>query len=218
VKKDCYYVSKKIVKNEKKIFEEVIINVRKYLKKKYGFSFSHQIVGSAKRNLVVRKGSTSWDIDYQFLFYNKSVEENTPAFIKKNVKQAFEKYLSDKYFVNISTSVITISPQENEDNKKPSFDVALLKTNIKTNNKEIIRGKSNNKNDSKKMMRWEELSNSSSIYSKKNKIRGHEMWAKMREIYKSKKCSNMNQSKDSQKSSFSLYLESIKETLDNFFE
>ena len=47
-------------------------------------------------------------------------------------------------------------------------------------------------------------------------LKGCAMWKKLREIFLKKKCDNIEKSKDDQKPTFSLYLESIKETLDKF--
>ena len=48
------YVSKDEVRPYKELFEEVFREIQKELKKKNGLTFSFALVGSAKRNLVVR--------------------------------------------------------------------------------------------------------------------------------------------------------------------
>ena len=56
--KTCEYVSKKIIKDYKKVMEDTLPKVQRDVKDKYTKSFQYMIVGSAKRNLVVQKGGS----------------------------------------------------------------------------------------------------------------------------------------------------------------
>ena len=56
--KECEYIKKAEVTEYKKVLEDAFPKVRKDTKEKYGKSFSEKIVGSAKRNLVVKKGDS----------------------------------------------------------------------------------------------------------------------------------------------------------------
>ena len=196
--------------------EDTIPKVKEDVKNKYGKSFSYQIVGSAKRNLVVQKGESLWDVDYQFMFLAKVFQEADAPELKIIIKDSFKEHLGKKYSVKLSRSVITICLLSDVgSHAKKSFDVALLKNNETTGNKEILRGKSDDKN-SDHYIKWEELSDSKESYEKRSLIKGIDKWKKLREIFLKKKCDNIEKSKDNQKETFSLYLESIIETLDAF--
>lgn len=214
--KKCEYVKKIVVKEYKKIMEETIPKVKKDVKEEYGKGFNYQIVGSAKRNLVVQKGDSHWDVDYQFLFLANVFQETSAPELKIFVKDSFKKHLGEKYSIKLSTSVITICLLSDVGKHAiKSFDVALLKNNETTGNKEILRGKTND-NTSSNHIKWEELGGSKESYDNRAKIKGIEMWKTLREIFLEKKCENIDKSKDDQKETFSLYLESINETLDKF--
>ena len=211
----CKYVSKQEVRAYKEDFENVIKDVRKDLKNEYGKSCNSMLVGSAKRNLVVQKGESHWDVDYQFVFSSpKYSDENEiiPYDLKKFIRDKFQDHLGENYSVQMSKSVITICLTEDEGKHAiKSFDVALIR---KVDNK-ILRGK-NNDSSSKDYVRWELLPNSSSYYERRQEIQGIEMWNEFRKIFIKKKCKNMNEAKDDQKPTYSLYVETIKETLDKF--
>ena len=211
---NCKYVPKKEFKNYKQTMEETNIKVRADLKEKYGKSCNSMLVGSAKRNLVVKKGDSLYDVDYQFLFTSPVYDDEDkikPYDLKEFVRNKFEEHLGKKYSVKMSKSVITISLKDDEGQHAiKSFDVALIR---KKDNK-ILRGKSND-SDSDDRVRWESLpKKTSKYYERRKEICGQEMWDDFRDIFKDKKCENMAKEKDDQKPTFSLYLETIKETLD----
>ena len=214
---NCEYVSKKEIKEYKSDFEIAIKNVRKDLKNKYGRSCNSMLVGSAKRNLIVQKGKSHWDVDYQFLFTSPLYDDENkidPYGLKNFIKEKFQEKLGEDYSVKMSKSVITICLKDDEGNNAiKSFDVALIR---KSDNKiQILRGKNNNNSNSENYARWEELPNHSSIYERRSEIKDWKMWKTFRQIFIKKKCKNMNnEEKDKQKPTYSLYVETIKETLD----
>ena len=147
-KNNCKYVLKKEVKQYKKIMVEAIIKVKKDLKQEYGESCDSMLVGSAKRNLVVQKGDSHWDVDYQFIFNSPEYsDENTirPYDLKEFIKNSFKKKLGNKYSVRMSTSVITICLMEDRGKHAiKSFDIAL----IRKQDSKILRGKCNDSSSS----------------------------------------------------------------------
>ena len=210
---NCKYVSKKEIKEYKSDFEIVIKDIREDLKSEYGRSCITMLVGSAKRNLIVQKGESHWDVDYKFLFISPVYNDENkikPYELKNFIKEKFQEKLGEDYTVKMSKSVITICLKDDEGNHAiKSFDVALIR---KSDNK-ILRGK-NNDSSSEDRVRWEELPNPSSIYERRWEIIGEDMWREFREIFIKKKCENMDKEKEEQKPTYSLYVETIKETLD----
>ena len=209
---NCKYIPKKEVKQYKKIMDETIIKIKKDLKQKYGKSCNSAIVGSTKRNLVVQKGDSHWDVDYQFIFLSPKYNDEdiiNPYDLKEFIRNSFKQELGDEYSVKMSTSVITICLKDKGNNAIKSFDIAL----IRKQDSKILRGKSNVPS-SLNFVKWEPLSTSNSIYEQRNEIKGSTMWTLFRKIFINKKCINMKKEKDNQKPTFSLYLETIKEVLD----
>ncbi|AHK22650.1 hypothetical protein X271_00550 [Candidatus Hepatoplasma crinochetorum Av] len=197
----CRYVSKKEIKEYKIELEDTIPKIKEEIKAKYGKSFNHAIVGSARRNLVVQRKNGIYDVDYQLLLDSPIFNKIDTSELKLFVQKLFKKYLGYKYNVKLSTSVITISSRDQ--NNRKHFDIALIRTN-KENMKEILRGKESNN------IRWELVKNSN---NKIKEIKGND-WNKLREVFLNKKCSNFENNYLNQKETLSIYFESIKETLD----
>lgn len=212
--KICTYVSKKEITDYKKTVEKAIKSTQKKLRAEFGKTFNFMIVGSAKRNLVVQKGNSHWDVDYQLWFHSPKYDEVDAKELKEYVKTNLGKELGNKYSVRLSTSVITICLMA-DDGKHAikSFDLALIRQNPKNQEIQILRGKNLDTNSKEKIV-WESLKSPSKFYKERKKIKGKEMWDTLREIFLNHKCENMEKDKDKQEPTFSLYLKSIKETLD----
>ena len=215
--KTCEYVSKKIIKDYKKVMEDTLPKVQRDVKDKYTKSFQYMIVGSAKRNLVVQKGGSHWDVDYQLFFHSPKFHDEDAPELKIFVKKRFKHHLGEEYSVNLSTSVITICLKDDiGQHAIKSFDVALLKLNEQNEKTEILRGTTDDKKDIDNYIKWEILSEPPKAYNRRKEIRGPEMWKYLREIFISKKCIELDKAKDEQIPTFSIYAESIKETLEKF--
>ena len=210
---NCEFVTKKEIKEYREIMRKIFPKIQKKVKEKYGKSFSYMMVGSAKRNLVVQKGKDSWDIDYQIQLLSPKFDEINAGELKTYISEMFQKYMPE-YSSTMSTSVITIHPKH-KDKQHPdvSFDIAIIKNNKKTGDKEILRGKKVDEN-SKDNIKWELLGDSKKLYEKRYKIKGSEKWKIFRNKFRKLKCDNIEKEKDKQIPTFSIYLISIKETLD----
>ena len=77
------YVSKNEVKPYRKIFDKMMVDIRESVRKK-GITFTYQLVGSAKRNLVVSHHNKGFDCDYQIV-------------IRKNKNNSFNKIIQQNY-------------------------------------------------------------------------------------------------------------------------
>ena len=64
------YVPKKEVRPYRVLFEKVFREIQKELKKENGLTFEFRLVGSAKRNLIVRHHNKGFDCDYQLYLQN----------------------------------------------------------------------------------------------------------------------------------------------------
>lgn len=200
------YVSKKEVKPYRTIFDEMIAKMREEVKEK-GITFTYLLVGSAKRNLVVRHHNKGFDCDYQ-IFIQKNKKGMNPKEIKELFMRLFNKYKpSDFDNCEDSTSAITIKQKDEANSKiKFSYDVVILK---KSEDKtEIIRRKDCN-------YTWNMLEDGYENYPENaQQVKGNDAWQLLREIYLDKKEKQMNNVKGYvEKESFHLFHESINETL-----
>ena len=90
------YVSKDEVRPYEELFEEVFREIQKELRKKNGLTFSFALVGSAKRNLVVRHHNKGFDCDYQ-LYLQKNKQELSEEEIKKLLMEKFNKKMPSEF-------------------------------------------------------------------------------------------------------------------------
>ena len=84
------YVSKDEIKQYKDLFDNIIFKIRKDIKRE-GITFTHNLVGSGKRNLIVRHPTKGCDLDYQIL-----LQKNSKALSPKDIKDRF-RILFNKY-------------------------------------------------------------------------------------------------------------------------
>ena len=111
------YVSKNEVRPYRELFEEVFREIQKELKKENGLTFSFGLVGSAKRNLVVRHHNKGFDCDYQ-LYLQKNKQELSEEAIKKLLMKKFDEKMPSEFdYCEDSTSSITIKKIITEQSK-----------------------------------------------------------------------------------------------------
>ena len=204
----CNYVNIKDVKKYRKEIVSIILIVIQDIKIKYKKGVNFQIVGSAKKNLVVRKGNSDWDIDFQLVLNSKCFNDLDPWKIKEQIFNFFKKRCGEEYTLNMSTSVIEIRVKQKKEWCLSSFDIAIIREIPQKKQVDILRGKVGDKS-SINACKWENVSDQE-YYSKRKDIIN---WVEFRRIFLKKKCENYDKGKD-KKETFSLYLESIKETID----
>lgn len=206
----CKFVSKAEVKEKKQPMINILNNIVRDHKKEFGKGLNYGIVGSVKRNLVFQRGDSPWDIDFQINVNKNLLEEELGNSHKVRMWffDKFKNYALD-YKVENSTSVITIRKITDDGVVVSSFDVALI-----SREQDKVMVLKFNKISHEFI--WNELGNNSEGYSKYKEIKGSDMWDTLRGIYLDKKCENFDLSKDEQKSSSSLLLESINETLQKY--
>ena len=204
------YVSKDEVRPYKELFEEVFREIQKELKKKNGLTFSFALVGSAKRNLVVRHHNKGFDCDYQ-LYLQRNKQELSAEKIKKLLIKKFdEKTPSEFDYCEDSTSSITIKKKITKQSKiEFSYDIVIM--DLYEDASYILR-----KNGSGQYV-WNQLPDFTSFEDDYRQIEGADMWEDLRQCYYDKKIAKNNGSpKYKDKKSFQLLHQAVKETLSRF--
>ena len=204
------YVSKDEVRPYKELFEEVFREIQKELKKKNGLTFSFALVGSAKRNLVVRHHNKGFDCDYQ-LYLQRNKQELSAEKIKKLLIKKFDEKMPSEFdYCEDSTSSITIKKKITQQSKiEFSYDIVIM--DLYEDASYILR-----KNGSGQYV-WNQLPDFTSFEDDYRQIEGADMWEDLRQCYYDKKIAKNNGSpKYKDKKSFQLLHQAVKETLSRF--
>ena len=204
------YVSKDEVRPYEELFEEVFRKIQKELKKKNGLTFSFALIGSAKRNLVVRHHNKGFDCDYQ-LYLQKNKQELSAEEIKKLLIEKFDEKMPNEFdYCEDSTSSITIKKKITEQSEiEFSYDIVIMDLHEDASN--ILR-----KNGSGQYV-WNQLPDFTSFEDDYRQIKGANMWEDLRQCYYDKKIAKNNgSSKYKDKKSFQLLHQAVKETLSRF--
>lgn len=205
------YVSKNEVKPYRTLFDTVFKKVHKECKKQ-GLTFSSPLlVGSAKRNLVVRHHNKGFDCDYQ-IFLQKNKNDMSAKQIKTLLMELFNKYMpADFENCEDSTSAITIKKKSSTKNSalEFSYDIAIMRKRKEYDAPEIIRRNADN-------YCWNFLSDMKNFGYHYGFISGQEMWSNLRERYYDKVINERQKSEPVRRKSFQLLHEATNETLDKF--
>ena len=204
------YVSKDEVRPYEELFEEVFRKIQKELKKKNGLTFSFALVGSAKRNLVVRHHNKGFDCDYQ-LYLQRNKQELSAGEIKKLLIKKFDEKMPNEFdYCEDSTSSITIKKKITQQSKiEFSYDIVIM--DLYEDASYILR-----KNGSGQYV-WNQLPDFTSFEDDYRQIEGADMWEDLRQCYYDKKIAKNNGSpKYKDKKSFQLLHQAVKETLSRF--
>ena len=204
------YVSKDEVRPYEELFEEVFREIQKELKKKNGLTFSFALVGSAKRNLVVRHHNKGFDCDYQ-LYLQRNKQELSAGEIKKLLIKKFDEKMPNEFdYCEDSTSSITIKKKITKQSKiEFSYDIIIM--DLYEDASYILR-----KNGSGQYV-WNQLPDFTSFKDDYRQIEGADMWKDLRQCYYDKKIAKNNGSpKYKDKKSFQLLHQAVKETLSRF--
>lgn len=182
------YVPKKEVKPYKEDFAKIMESIRPTIKQQ-GITFTYNLVGSAKRNLVIRYPNKGFDCDYQ-IFIQKNKKNLKPKELKlmfiteinKVLKALFPKYdnCEDK------TTAMTIKQKNQESSSiEFSFDIVIMK--IEKDQTKIIR-----KNDETNEYNFELLKDMKNTQELIKQIKHQQMWDKVRKKYYNEKMKNIN--------------------------
>lgn len=206
---DERYVSKEEVRPLRKQFHEWMQSIHDQLKDK-GVSFTYMLVGSAKRNLVVRHHNKGFDCDYQI-----KITRNSYDLEEKELKDLFRNSLNKVVNKNgysdceDSTSSLTIKKKGDKSNIEHSYDVVILTQDKK--GYKILRYHKPPIGDGSYV--FEPLPDMSSARENFQLIYGKEMWDKLRDIYYIKKMNELSDNCRTGKKSFQLLNEAVNEVL-----
>lgn len=202
------YVSKNEVKPYRKIFDKMMADIRESVRKK-GITFTYQLVGSAKRNLVVRHHNKGFDCDYQIVI-RKNKNNCTATEIKMLFGQLLNKVRPDGFSdVQDSTSAWTMRKTDSENSRLIfSYDIVILRQD--KNGVHIIRQDKENK---KTGYFWNLLPDMNSAGAGISAIKGAQKWNELRKVYLQKKTEKTEQGKYKGKASFQLLNEAINEVI-----
>ena len=204
------YVSKSEVRPYEKLFEAVFREIQKELKKKNGLTFSLALVGSAKRNLVVRHHNKGFDCDYQ-LYLQRNKQALSAEEVKKLLIKKFDEKMPDEFdYCEDSTSSITIKRKITKQSRiEFSYDIVIM--DLYEDASYILR-----KNGSGQYV-WNQLPDFTSFEDDYRQIEGADMWENLRQCYYDKRIAKNNGSpKYKDKKSFQLLHQAVKETLSRF--
>lgn len=204
------YVSKSEVRPYEKLFEDVFKEIQKELKKKNGLTFSVALVGSTKRNLVVRHHNKGFDCDYQ-LYLQRNKQALSAEEVKKLLIKKFDEKMPSEFdYCEDSTSSITIKKKITKQSKiEFSYDIVIM--DLYEDASYILR-----KNGSGQYV-WNQLPDFTSFEDDYCQIEGADMWEDLRQCYYDKKIAKNNGSpKYKDKKSFQLLHQAVKETLSRF--
>ena len=202
---DEKYVPKEEVRPLRKQFHEWMQSIHDEIKDS-GVSFTYMLVGSAKRNLVVRHHNKGFDCDYQI-----KITRNSLGLEAKELKDLFRNMLNKVVKKNgysdceNSTSSLTIKKKGDKSNIEHSYDIVIL-----TQDKEGVKILRYNKLNGKYV--FELLHDMSDAKENFNRINGSHAWEKLREIYYIKKTNELTENRTGKKS-FQLLNEAVNEVL-----
>lgn len=185
---DLRYMTKAETKSDKEYFIERANEIREEAKD--DFSIQFKLVGSSKRNMVLRNKDNQndhFDYDYQ-LWIDKNKNNKSCKEIKEYFLDLFRKHFpKPEWKVEDSTSAITIKNQDEDKEEDYSYDVAIIETNKTTSKPNILK---HYKENNEHTYTWEEIPDYKDHRENLKKIKGHESWSKLRDKYKDKKENN----------------------------
>lgn len=205
--KEGKYVPKRKAQEMRKempgLFRKVLID----FKEEKGLSFTIRIVGSSKRNMIVKFGDSKYDTDYQLELQPPKKCTDVSPDIRATIFELLRRHKPSEWNIENSTSVITLHKRVNGVDVH-SFDIAVLKGEDNNSSKSAMNKITN-------QYSWEKIGKLNKAY-----VDFREDYATIgkltKEIYLEKRQNRhdeINDDKDHKdyKSSSSLFLESVNE-------
>lgn len=201
------YLSKNATKVNRQEFKKIFDKLSKNLGDNW--SINYRLVGSAKRNLVL-VGNEGYDLDYHiYLQKSPSLSDHD---IKVKFKTELDNIVKTYNLTSCEDSTHVLTTKKLDGTKLIyAYDVAIMRKN--KNDEYLILKNEKTDNNGNGPYHFVEVPKASDFANKYNSISGTEQWKKLRSIYKGKKESQQNLSKDLRKHSFSLLIEAVNETI-----
>lgn len=197
------YVTKKEVKPWRVKFDTLISKIRPILKER-GITFNYNLVGSAKRNLVIRNHNKGFDCDYQ-IYVMKNKKNLSPKDIKLLFINLIDEYKSVEFdnCEDRTTSIKLKYKNINESKIIFSYDIVIMKFEEEM---KVIKKVDEENN----IYKFEPVKDYSKYIEKIKLIKGNDLWNKLRELYYKEKNNNKNNKK-----SFQIFYECVINIIDN---
>ena len=204
------FVSKDEIKEYASLFAEVFSEIQKKLKKNNGLTFSYRLVGSASRHLVIRHHNKGFDCDYQ-LFLQKNKSDLSPKEIKDLLINEFNARMPEYGFKPCKNKKKAIEIRKKNDENNTlifKYDIVIMK--IDSGCHYIIHRSEQN------TYVWNTVSDYNSWATDYKKIKGAAMWNDLRNRYYEKIIQKNNGTNYTDRKSFQILHEAVKETLSRF--
>jgi hypothetical protein len=201
------YLSKRIIKNYKIEFFDLVQDLRNDLGDNW--EFHHYLVGSARRNMVL-DSNEGFDLDFH-LMLTKWPTELSDEEIKKEIMDSINNVKPDHLSNSKdSTHVITLKCVQ-EEKLVYSYDIAIIHKEIKS---QILK---NEKKDGRNgPYHFVDIPDSSAFFEKYRKIKGPQMWQDLRDNYRGKKETQHLVNKEYRIYSFALLQSATNEVLQKY--
>lgn len=209
----CDYIPKRNLNDDKQLFQSWVNEVHGIMKKEHGITFTHILIGSGKRNLVIKKcNEKKYDLDYQLTIQKvpKNIKFDRDAKqIKYWFKDAFDR-TKPEGFKDCEDSKQALTAKCIDG--KFGYDIIIVRYDEKENFR-ILYNKKNTNGANNNDYCWQEKSDMKRHRENFAQIRGAEMWNYLRKNYKDKRHDYKDKN---DKKSYQILNESVNETLDHF--
>lgn len=174
------------------------------------------LVGSGSKNLILQNENEPIDLDYNLEIIECDDFENCRK-IKDTVMRVFDSFLPDINWGHCSdsTSAITTEPIHFEGyGPEFSIDIAITCKDQDGNWYRLIHDKTGWYQNGYK---WEMAKDSKGLENRVNKLKKHNHWQEVRNVYKDKKNMYLCRYDKNEHPSFNIYIETINEIYRKYF-
>jgi hypothetical protein len=199
------YVKRNDVKPHIIFFKTMVEDIRDEIRKE-GITFICNLVGSAKRNLVIKNANKGFDCDFQLI-----IKKNKNNIKEKDIKNLFMNKLNLQLISSPfsccedSSLAITIKHKNiKESSIINSYDVVVLRE--RDDCIEILKNEKESGNGPYHYIKLPDMKNHLDNFKK---IKGYDMWQELREVYLNKKKKHIS----SDRKSFQILNEAVNEIL-----
>ena len=207
MKDNISYVSKIETKEYKNEFNQLF----KKIKANFilDFSLVYRLVGSSKRNLVIRHNNKGFDLDYQIIItkYKESSNLKKPTDIKNAFFDFIQSKKSNKYKLENSTSAITLKKIVGNE-IEVGFDIVIVEE-IKSYCKILKRNSDNSTYSFILLKEYADFKNNIRL------IKSNCLWPELRTRYLEDKIENIKRNLN--KKSYLILIDSAKTVVDQNF-
>lgn len=203
------YMTKAEVKPHRQEFKNIINSIRRDIRNE-GITFTYTLIGSAKRNLVLRHHNKGYDCDYKITI-QKNINNVKEKELKQMFMDAFNKVIVPMGYNHCedSTQAITMKKVVEKESKiEKGYDVIITKD--LDDGTHILR---NDKNKRGNVYHYVQMKDTQNFYYNYAQIKGNKMWEELREKYKDKREHNEILPEEQKKKGFQLLSDTVNEMI-----